>query len=116
MNMTWKNRAGTALVFVVAVTFCASMGAAGWRKKTKDPESYGCVFIIDGLRGDMARKYADEGLMPNLRDHFLERGVWVEHATTVFPTITGAAIPSLLTGAYPGRHNRERYHARHDAG
>ena len=70
-----------------------------------EPDSYGCVILIDGLRGDMAKKYAEEGLMPNVKKYFLDKGIWAEKATSVFPSITGAAIPSVVTGAYPGRHN-----------
>lgn len=70
----------------------------------KEHESYGCVFIVDGLRGDLAKKYANEGLMPNVKQLFLDKGSWIDQATTVFPSITGAALPSLLTGAFPGRH------------
>ena len=34
----------------------------------------------------------------------MDEGIWVEHATTVFPTITGAGLPAALTGTLPGRH------------
>jgi len=67
-------------------------------------EPYGCMLIVDGLRGDMARKMAERGVMPNLKAFFLDRGLWVERATSVIPTITGAALPAIVTGAYPGRH------------
>ncbi|MBI4864122.1 MAG: alkaline phosphatase family protein [Candidatus Riflebacteria bacterium] len=69
-----------------------------------EPQTYGCYFILDGLRGDMAKKYAEQGVMPNLKKYFLDRGVWVDQATSVFPSITGAAVSSLVTGAFPGRH------------
>lgn len=83
--------------------FCASLFALCGSVHA-ETERYGCVFLIDGLRGDMARKYAAEGLMPNVKKYFLDKGLWVDKATSVFPSITGAAIPSCLTGAYPGRH------------
>lgn len=67
-------------------------------------EAYGLVVLIDGARGDRWKRYADEGRLPHVKRLFLDGGVWVEHATTVFPTITGAGVPSVLTGNVPGRH------------
>lgn len=90
----------TFFVFATVTVWVAPLSAAD-----ATPDTYGCIILIDGLRGDMARKYAEEGLMPNVKKYFLDGGVWANKATTVFPSITGAAIPSIVTGAYPGRHN-----------
>lgn len=90
--------------FTVAILGLLALFLLGLAPLRAETESYGCVLLIDGLRGDMARKYAAEGLMPNVKKHFLDKGLWVDKATSVFPSITGAAIPSCLTGAYPGRH------------
>ena len=57
-------------------------------------ESYGLVIVVDGARGDMWKKLADEGKLPNTKRLFQDEGVWVEHASSVFPTITGAGMPS----------------------
>ena len=62
------------------------------------------VIVIDGARGDVWKRYAQEGRLPNVKRLFIDEGLWVEHASTVFPTITGAGLPSVLTGALPGRH------------
>ena len=35
---------------------------------------------------------------------FFDEGLWVEHASTVFPSITGAGLPAVLTGSLPARH------------
>ena len=67
-------------------------------------ESYGMVIVIDGARGDVWKRYAQEGRLPNVKRLFIDEGVWVEHASTVFPTITGAGLPAVLTGSLPGRH------------
>ena len=67
-------------------------------------ESYGMVIVIDGARGDVWKRYAQEGRLPNVKRLFIDEGVWVEHASTVFPTITGAGLPTVLTGSLPGRH------------
>lgn len=72
-------------------------------------ETYGLVMFIDGARGDVIRNVALDGLhgetnlIPNIKKYFMDNGVWVTQATTVFPTITGAGVPAVLTGSFPGR-------------
>jgi hypothetical protein len=92
-----------------ALTGLTALIAAGawWAwpvRPTAERESYGLIIVIDGARGDVWRQYAEQGKMPNVARLFLEQGVWVEHATSVFPTITGAGMPAVLTGNVPGRH------------
>ncbi len=67
-------------------------------------DSFGLLLVIDGAKGDVWKRYAEEGKLPNVKRLFLDGGAWVEHATAVFPTITGAGMPSALTGLTPGRH------------
>ena len=67
-------------------------------------ESYGLVILIDGARGDVWKRYAQEGRLPNVKRLFFDEGLWVNHASTVFPSITGAGLPAVLTGSLPGRH------------
>ena len=67
-------------------------------------ERYGLVIVIDGARGDLFLENAQRGLMPNVQKTFVDQGLWVRKATSVFPTITGAGMPSVLTGCLPGRH------------
>lgn len=93
-----RHRALLALVAALALPSCWS------RSAPSAPESYGLVIVIDGARGDLWKRYAEEGKLPNVKRLFLDEGVWVEHASTVFPTITGAGLPSVLTGTLPGRH------------
>lgn len=74
-------------------------------------ETYGLVLLIDGAKGDVLYDVAHNGLagernvIPNIRKYFMDNGAWVRQATTVFPTITGAGVPSVLTGCFPGRTN-----------
>jgi predicted AlkP superfamily phosphohydrolase/phosphomutase len=67
-------------------------------------ESYALMIVVDGAKGDTWMQYAREGKLPNTKRIFIDGGVWVDHATSVFPTITGAGLPAALTGAVPGRH------------
>jgi hypothetical protein len=67
-------------------------------------ESYGLLIVVDGARGDLWKKYAAQGRLPNVQRLFVDGGVWVDHGTTTFPTITGAAMPTVLTGTLPSQH------------
>lgn len=69
-----------------------------------EEESYGLIIVIDGAKGDTWKAYAEAGKLPAVKRLFIDGGVWVDHGTTVFPTITGAGMPSVLTGNVPGRH------------
>ena len=92
------------LAFVILM-FAASLLYLQYLQRAASPnESYGMVIVIDGARGDVWKRYAQEGRLPNVKRLFLEEGVWVEHASAVFPTITGAGLPAALTGTLPGRH------------
>ncbi len=73
-------------------------------KPTGPPERYGLILLIDGAHGRLWKEYANAGKLPNVKRIFMDNGVWVENATSVFPTITGAGMPSALTGNVPGRH------------
>lgn len=71
-------------------------------------ETYGMVFVCDGAKGDVFYDYAmnppgGKPLLPNVKKYFIDGGAWVRQATGVFPTITGAGMPAVLTGCYPGR-------------
>lgn len=68
------------------------------------PEPFGLVIFIDGAKGDAWERMMDAGRLPTAKRLFRDEGVWVEHATSVFPTITGAGMPAVMTGAFPGKH------------
>ncbi len=68
------------------------------------PESYGLVLVVDGAKGDVWRRKMEAGELPETRRLFLDQGLWVDQVTSPFPTITGAGMPSVLTGNLPSRH------------
>lgn len=95
------------VVGLVVLGLLVGLGAwttLGPKPVTLEHESYGLVILIDGAHGGVWKRYADEGKLPNVKRIFMDDGVWVEHATSVFPTITGAGLPAALTGHIPGRH------------
>lgn len=61
--------------------------------------------MVDGLGGDIAKKWIKSGKLPNFKAHIYDRGLWVKETTSVFPSVTAAAMTSVMTGAYPGRHD-----------
>jgi hypothetical protein len=62
-------------------------------------------FASDGLRQDLVRRYADQGVMPTMRE-FLGNGVRASGngLLTQAPPNTGAGWYTLATGAWPGVH------------
>ncbi len=96
------------LVFILAFFF---LGCSSILKKNilapvpEASERYCLLFVVDGLRGDHARRWLRLGLLPNFKKHIYDRGLWVDHATSIFPSVTAAAMTSVMTGVYPGRHN-----------
>lgn len=65
------------------------------------------VVVLDGLRPD-----AIEGCGLHNLQRLSAGGAWTRQARTVAPSVTAAAMASLLTGVSPGRHGvrSDRFH------
>lgn len=65
------------------------------------------LVVLDGLRPDAIEHYG----LPNLK-RLSAGGAWTRQARTVAPSVTAAAMASLLTGVGPGRHGirSDRFH------
>ena len=63
------------------------------------------VIGIDGFEPSLAKKFLDQGKMPNLKK-FIERGACREDLVLLgaMPTVTPPLWTTLATGAYPGTH------------
>lgn len=63
------------------------------------------VLGVDGFEPKMAKKYLDQGKMPNLQK-FIEKGAAREDLYLLggVPTVTPPLWTTLSTGAYPGTH------------
>lgn len=63
------------------------------------------VIGVDGFDPKLAKKYLDEGKMPNLKK-FMEKGSCREDLVLLgaVPTVTPPLWTTLATGAYPGTH------------
>ena len=62
------------------------------------------AILADGACWNGVEALTSAGEMPNLRQHFVERG-GLRPATSVFPSVSGPAHLPLLAGLHPGRAN-----------
>jgi hypothetical protein len=69
------------------------------------PDRCVLLFLVDGMRADLTQQMIQDGELPNIKKYLYDRGCHVENATTTVPSITYAAISSVVTGCYPGHHD-----------
>jgi hypothetical protein len=60
-------------------------------------------FMIDSFMPDVLEKCLKEGKVPALA-FFMQKGMYWNECTTVFPTMTASVDCSLITGEYPDKH------------
>ncbi|MBI1992123.1 MAG: alkaline phosphatase family protein [Candidatus Omnitrophica bacterium] len=68
------------------------------------------LLYIDGLRPDVLQEMAEAGFLPNLKRAFLDQGLAIPHAFTVFPSNTLIANGSLFTGLFSDRTGIKSQH------
>ena len=64
------------------------------------PNARVLLLYVDGLRPDVLREMAEAGFLPTFKRAFLDRGLAVPRAFTVFPSNTLIANGSLFTGLF----------------
>lgn len=89
-----KRRFGHIAVLVLSIIWSLAVHAA--------EAPYVVVILVDGARGDLVHELAAAGKLPNIQKLFIDGGLDVEHATTVFPTTSTNAYQSFMTGLFPG--------------
>lgn len=62
------------------------------------------LLILDGARADLFAELLAAGELPNVARYIIERGR-ATVATTVFPSVTGVAYATYVTGCYPRSTN-----------
>jgi predicted AlkP superfamily pyrophosphatase or phosphodiesterase len=88
------------LLFIAS--FAIALGSLA--AQTPGPARYVILITIDGMRGDYIAAHNPHGLkIPHLRD-LIARGSVSARTISVFPTLTGTAHTSLVTGARAIRH------------
>lgn len=64
-----------------------------------------CIILLaDGSRYDVFKELIDQGLLPNITRHLVEKGAFTS-AVTAFPSTTGPAHMPFLTGCLPATCN-----------
>jgi 2',3'-cyclic-nucleotide 2'-phosphodiesterase (5'-nucleotidase family) len=93
-----------ALAVPVAAPGLAALAAAD-SGALKPPDRRAVFFASDGLRQDLVKKYAAQGVMPTMSG-FLKNGASASGngLLTQAPPNTGAGWYTLATGAWPGVH------------
>jgi len=66
------------------------------------------MVVADGARADLARQLLDEGKLPQIKQHVVDRGCY-RTALTVFPSTTGPAHIPFVCGIHPGTANVPGY-------
>ncbi|HEX5033297.1 MAG TPA: alkaline phosphatase family protein, partial [bacterium] len=89
-------------------TGCAYRSASLLPPAVSEPapirDRYVLILLLDGARPGELDQAVAEGLMPNLKRLFYEKGARFENALTVFPTVSTPAHQALLSGLQPGHH------------
>jgi 2',3'-cyclic-nucleotide 2'-phosphodiesterase (5'-nucleotidase family) len=62
------------------------------------------LFAADGMRPDLMRKYANQGVMPTYRSMIARGALGDNGLVQAFPPNTGVGWYTLATGAYPSEH------------
>lgn len=96
----------TLLLLLAMAGGCGHGQPSRWdlRPTVERPQPGVVLFLVDGLPPRFVEQGCTDGSLPHIRRRFCEGGARVERATTSMPSITYAAIATLLTGAGPGRH------------
>lgn len=74
------------------------------------PDARVLIWYVDGLRPDVLRDMAEQGLLPNLRRVFVDGGAAYPRAFTVFPSNTLIANGALFTGRFSDRTGVKAQH------
>jgi len=64
--------------------------------------------VADGARDDLTRRLLNDGRLPNLKKHVIDRGCY-RTALTVYPSTTGPAHLPFVCGLHPGTANIPGY-------
>jgi hypothetical protein len=74
------------------------------RRGQVDPDKYGVIILVDGLRADLFFELLESNRLPHIKEHLVDRGAMIECVDTL-PSTTGPAHLPFLTGTFPGRNN-----------
>ncbi len=102
-----RSRTRRLSIFLVVLAILFSLVAtASMPYAPQKPSTNSAIFFVaDGMRQDLAAKYADQGLMPALGELMKKGAVAADNGMlTQAPPNTGSGWFSLATGAWSGVH------------
>lgn len=74
-------------------------------ERVRIPDKSAVLFFVDGMDHSRLFELLDAGLLPAIKEHFVDGGVGVDYAVSAMPAITYPNSVSLLTGCFPGHHD-----------
>ena len=74
------------------------------RRGSVDPDKYGVVILVDGLRSDLFFQLLESNKLPYIKEYLVDRGITME-CTGPLPSTTGPAHLPFLTGTFPGNND-----------
>lgn len=97
---------GLTLALLLILSGCSDGGPIRWdlHADVQRPQPGAVIFLVDGMPPRLVEQGCREGWLPNIKQRFHDSGARVRHATTTVPSITYAAIASILTGVSPPEH------------
>ncbi len=106
---TLPHRVSGAVLLLAAALCLTGCGPGGplrchLNPDTRRPSPGVVIFLADGLPPGLVEQGCAEGWLPNVRKRFFEGGAHVRRAASTVPSITYAAVASMLTGVLPEQH------------
>lgn len=98
-----------SVFFLAVVVGCTPVKSHVITKTDFSQSRYCVMLLVDGLGPDLLEKAIADGDIPNIQKHIVDRGMMARNMLSVLPSITAAAIPTMLTGVYPGRHQQPNF-------
>ncbi len=91
---------------ILTLTACGPGGPIRWqlRPDVRRPDPGVVILLVDGVPPRFLEQGCRDGWLPNIDHYLVERGTRVTHAVTIVPSITYAAIATLITGTTPEQH------------
>src|SRR5438034_8239140 len=101
----WVRRLAPPFVGTAALVLVLTLGAgSAVANKEGRPVDRVVMFSSDGMRPDLMKRYAKQGLMPTYKS-LMKRGATGENGMVqAFPPNTGVGWYTMATGTYPSEH------------
>ncbi len=83
---------------------CAGPQRLHLQPATRLPPRNLVLFFVDGMDREHSAAMLQQGLLPGIQEHFVDRGAELSNVIVSMPAVTYPNSASLLTGCFPGHH------------